>query len=261
MRWPGFRKVRGQVCTRLAKRINELGYSGPAAYRAYLEATPSEWARLDSMCRITVSRFYRDKLVWQRLGEDILPELAESARHRGEEALRCWRAGCASGEEPYTLSLLWHFLPASQVLPLTIIATDSNAHLLKRAEAACYPFSSVKALPNEWRSTAFKHKDEIYWLRNRYRQGVRFICQDLRATMPDGPFHVVFCRNLAFTYFDTDLQARILRQLYQRIHPGSYLVLGAHERLPVNTFALTRISQHFPLFRANGTFGATNKSR
>ena len=154
--------MRHQVCTRLAKRINELGYSEPAAYRTYLEATPSEWTRLDSMCRITISRFYRDKLVWRRIGDAILPELAETAHRRGEKALRCWSAGCASGEEPYTLSLLWHFSSQHPLPPLTLIATDSDAHLLKRAEAACYPFSSVKALPDEWRSTAFEHKDEVY---------------------------------------------------------------------------------------------------
>lgn len=249
MRWSGFRKVRHQVCTRLAKRINELGYSEPAAYRTYLEATPSEWTRLDSMCRITISRFYRDKLVWRRIGDAILPELAETAHRRGEKALRCWSAGCASGEEPYTLSLLWHFSSQHQLPPLTIVATDCDAHLLKRAETACYPFSSIKALPETWRSVAFQFSNEKYCLQNTYKQSIHLVCQDLRQTMPEGPFHLVLCRNLAFTYFNENLQKRILREIYPRMCPNGYLVLGTHEKLPTDALDLTRISPRLPIFK------------
>ncbi len=109
MRWPGFRRVRGQVCKRLRRRMAELGLRDLADYRALLETHPEEWTRLDGLCRISISRFYRDQGVWRTLEREILPRLADRARARGETRLRIWSAGCASGEEPYTLALLFAF--------------------------------------------------------------------------------------------------------------------------------------------------------
>lgn len=86
-RWPGFRKVRGQVCKRIDRRLRQLGLAGPDPYRAYLETHPEEWAVLDGLCRVTISRFYRDRDVFDVLGEEVLPTLAEAARRHGEPAL------------------------------------------------------------------------------------------------------------------------------------------------------------------------------
>ncbi|MFB3131394.1 MAG: CheR family methyltransferase, partial [Rhodothermales bacterium] len=105
MRWPGFRKVRRQVCKRVRRRMRTLGLDHTEAYRAYLEAHPDEWDVLDAMCRITISRFYRDRGVFDLLRATLLPQRAQRATD--ETTLRCWSAGCASGEEVYTLKILW----------------------------------------------------------------------------------------------------------------------------------------------------------
>src|SRR5438477_9810042 len=102
MRWDGFRKVRRQVCRRIERRSRELGLTDLAAYRDYLERRPDEWARLDALCRVTISRFYRDRETFAALEQEVLPALA-----RGGAEIEVWSAGCASGEEPYTLALLW----------------------------------------------------------------------------------------------------------------------------------------------------------
>ena len=73
LRWRGFRRVRGQVCKRIDHRIRALGLSGPAAYMAYLNDQSSEWAMLDTLCRISISRFYRDRPVFDYLGGTVLP--------------------------------------------------------------------------------------------------------------------------------------------------------------------------------------------
>ena len=109
MRWPGFRKVRRQVCRRIARRINELGLGGVSAYRRnLLDEQSDEWQVLDGLCRITISRFYRDREVYRFLADTVLPELAAQASSDGETTVRCWSAGCCAGEEPYTLALIWH---------------------------------------------------------------------------------------------------------------------------------------------------------
>lgn len=95
-RWPGFRKVRRQVCKRIDRRIGKLKLPGPAAYREYLEQVASEWDVLDQFCRISISRFYRDRRVFDHLRDTVLPELADAAMASGESVLRCWSAGCAS---------------------------------------------------------------------------------------------------------------------------------------------------------------------
>src|SRR6185295_20147796 len=106
-RWQGFRNVRGQVCKRIARRARELGLADLEAYRAHLEAHDDEWPVLDALCRVTISRFYRDRAVFDRLRLEILPAFAERAAARGESVVRAWSAGCASGEEPYTLAMIW----------------------------------------------------------------------------------------------------------------------------------------------------------
>ena len=82
MRWPGFRKVRRQVCKRVDRRLRRLGLVGVAAYRAYLDDHPDEWSELDQLCRIPISRFYRDRGVFDLLRDDVLPSLAADTRAR-----------------------------------------------------------------------------------------------------------------------------------------------------------------------------------
>jgi len=232
MCWPGFRRVRGQVCKRLRRRIAELGLRELAAYRALLETNPEEWARLDGLCRISISRFYRDQGVWQTLEREILPRLAERARARGETRLRIWSAGCASGEEPYTQALLFAFNHErlTECAP-KILATDSDPHLLERARRACYPATSLRDVPESWR-TAFEPFGEEHCLRADYRTPARFLEQDIRHAFPEGRFDLILCRNLVFTYFETSLQAEIAKRLAARLTPGGYLLLGIHESLP-----------------------------
>src|SRR4051794_22880954 len=80
LRWQGFRNVRGTVYKRLHKRMVELGVHDVHAYRARLESHPEEWSFLDAMCRIPISRFYRDRAVFDALREEIFPERARAAR-------------------------------------------------------------------------------------------------------------------------------------------------------------------------------------
>jgi chemotaxis protein methyltransferase CheR len=234
LRWPGFRRVRRQVCKRIGGRIRELGLADAAGYRARLERDPEEWRRLDALCRITISRFYRDREVYDHLGEAVLPALAAAAVARGDPSLRCWSAGCGSGEEPYSLALLWALRvgPAFPALSLAVVATDADAHLLARAARACYPQGALRELPSEWVDRAFVREHGQRCLRPAFREGIQFLCQDIRSVQPEGPFDLVLCRNLAFTYFDADLQRRTLIELAARMRPGAVLVVGKHEALP-----------------------------
>ncbi len=112
-----------------------------------------------------------------------------------------------------------------------ILATDADPRLLTRARRACYPSSSLRELPATWRA-AFEPWGEELCMKSAYRAPVRFLEQDIRRDVPDGRFDLILCRNLAFTYFEEQLQAVIARHLAGVLVPGGLLLLGSHESLP-----------------------------
>jgi chemotaxis protein methyltransferase CheR len=233
MRWAGFRKVRGQVCKRLGHRLEELNLADLKSYRTYLQNNPLEWHILDSMCRITISRFYRDRGIYDFLRVEVFPELLEIARGRGEKLLSCWCIGAASGEEPYSVSLLWEMSGlAKKKLELKILATEVDQRMINRARMGCYPASSIRELPAAVRTRAFTRRDDQFCLKEKYKKRVQFLQQDIRNGQPDSTFHLILCRNLVFTYFSQELQAEITKKIILCLKPGGALVIGTHERLP-----------------------------
>lgn len=232
-RWEGFRKVRGQVCRRVERRLRALALPGVAAYRTCLEAHPDEWRALERLCPITISTFYRDKDAQAFLAATVLPALARAA-DAIRAPVRALSLGCARGEEPYTLRLAWEFAvaPLYSGMALRVVATDVVEELLARARAACYPASSVKLLPRAWREHGFERTGSSYCLRARYRDGVEFLCADVRQGLPPGPFDLILCRNLVFTYFDEPTQRALLQRMVEQLRPGAALVIGRKERLP-----------------------------
>jgi chemotaxis protein methyltransferase CheR len=234
MRWPGFRKVRRQVCKRIAKRLKELSIGDVSAYREYLERRPEEWGVLDSLCSIPISRFYRDRDVFDYLRAAVLPVLAEAAVGRGEQQFRAWSCGCASGDEVYTLKVIWQLCiaPRFPELPLHIIATDIDANLLARCVQGCYAGGSLKDFPHEWLEIAFCKRDSLFCIRDEFRGGIEFLRQDVREELPTGRFHLILCRHVVFTYFDERLQTEILERMIDRLLPGGVLVTGKQEPLP-----------------------------
>jgi chemotaxis protein methyltransferase CheR len=251
LRWSGYRKVRRLVGKRLGRRLAELGLADLDAYSTLLLREPGEWTRLDAICRIPISRFYRDRAIFDAIGQRLLPEGAEAAIGRGDNAVRCWSAGCASGEEPYTLVLLWRFVvaPDRPKLGFTLVATDIDETMLNRAQRACYARSSLKDVPAEWVARAFARCGALLCLLPEFRREVQFMRQDIRTVMPDGPFGLILCRNLVFTYFDEAMQRRLLVEITDRLMPRGFLVLGAHEVLPLQTSGLIPIARSVPIYR------------
>jgi chemotaxis protein methyltransferase CheR len=207
LRWEGFRKPRRQVCRRIRARAAELGLGGLAAYRAHLEARQEEWAVLDRLCRVTISRFYRDRGVWDALRAELDPRSV-------------WSAGCGSGEEAYTVALAW---PEASIL-----ATDADPALLERAARGCYPESALKELPSELRDRGFDGR----CVRAEVKRRVTLVRHDVREPPPADVFDLILCRNLVFTYFAEELQLEVGRGLAGALAEGGVLVVGTHETLP-----------------------------
>jgi chemotaxis protein methyltransferase CheR len=233
LRWPGFRKVRNQVCKRLRARMRDLGLKDYSAYRARLEADASEWRILDECCHITISRFFRDRGIFEAVRRIVLPDIAARARREGRAA-EVWSAGCASGEEPYTVKILWDIEIATVYsgVSLSIVATDVDDAMLARAREGCFEPTSLHELQPPLIEQAFDRVDTRYCIKTEHRAGIEFLDQDLRTEMPPRHFDLILCRYVAFTYFAEPLQRKVLAGMLERLHPQGYLVIGTHEQLP-----------------------------
>jgi chemotaxis protein methyltransferase CheR len=229
----------------------ELGLASAAAYQEWIVAHPEELQVLDGLCRIPISRFYRDRGVFDHLRDPVLPELAETAQTHGRREVRCWSAGCASGEEPYTLNIIWRqsVLPRISGVVLTIIATDSSPEMLERARRGLYRSSSLKDLPSDWAADCFAVVNGEYSLRMEYRDGIEWDLQDIRRGMPHGEFDLILCRHLVFTYFDEVLQAELFRKMLSQLRPGGYLVTGKQEPLLVESSELKETNPRMGVYQ------------
>ncbi len=236
LHWSGFRKVRRQVCKRLRKRLIELEIVSFQQYKARLQSDPTEWHALDECCHITISRFFRDRGVFELVRRFVLADIALRAKREGR-AVQVWSAGCASGEEPYTLKILWDFEVAPEYpgVSISIIATDVDHDMLVRAREGCFKQSSLHELPQYLIDRAFDRQDGLYCVRAKHREGIAFVYQDMRSEMPPSSFDLVLCRYVAFTYFSESLQQVIAAGIANRLFPNGYLIIGTHEQLPTGT--------------------------
>ena len=164
-RWEGFRKIRKQVCKRIHRRYTDLGLSDIFAYQRYLNIHTEELTVLDSLCYATISRFYRDRGVFGIIEKEILPELVKNVIKNNEKEIRCWSVGCCSGEEPYTVQIIWQLAVLPKIKTncvFKIIATDRELEVLDRAKRGIFSAGSLKELPEEMLEHAFFRKDPRY---------------------------------------------------------------------------------------------------
>ena len=251
LRWAGFRNVRRLVCKRIAKRLRELGLADLTAYRTCLDHDDAEWHKLDEMCRIPISRFYRDREVFASLERDVLPVLAAQVVAERRRELRCWSACCASGEEPYTVAVLWHLriAPSFPSLALRILATDVDPKALHRGRLGWYSASSMKEVPEGLLCAGFERSGDEYCVRTAFRT-VEFLQQDIRRSDPDGLFDLILCRNAVLTYFVPDEQEQVMKRVIARLRPGGALVIGLHESVPASCTGLALWNGTRAIYRA-----------
>lgn len=210
LRWTGFSQLRRQVCRRIVKRARAVGLDAEA-YRQRLESDPDELRAFDALCFVTISRFYRDGATFDALGERL-------AGFSGP--IRVWSAGCASGEEPFSVAML---SPTIEV-----VATDRDGAVLERAARGEYGESSLRELPPALRARWF----DGHRIRDDLRARVRFEQADIRSYTSTDPFHVVLCRNVAFTYFAEPAQVEFARRVAAMLVESGLLTIGNSERVP-----------------------------
>ncbi|NNE07249.1 MAG: hypothetical protein HKN20_01680 [Gemmatimonadetes bacterium] len=228
--WRGYRRVRWGFRTRLRNRLRELGLLRLHDYMLLVRSDPSERERLGALLAVTISRFFRDRGFWFRFADDLFPALERVA---SGGPVRVWSLGCASGEEPYTLRIMWRESGRAEE-DLSVLATDLRTVCLERARRRLYPESAVHNVPAELRSRYLHERRGTFLLDEEIARGVQFERFDWRSETgwPVGDFHWVLARNGIFTYDDESGALAKLERIEDALVPGGYLWIGGNERLP-----------------------------
>ena len=215
---------------RIAKRMQDVGAETYAAYLERLRDDDQEFAGLFDTILINVTRFFRDPQAWQYIAEEVLPKLIEQTGP--EEPLRFWSAGCATGEEAYTLAiLLAEALGEAALLDrVKIYATDVDEGALADGRRAAYAPADLDDVPDELRDRYFEEINGRATLRGEVKRSVIFGRNDLLLDPPISRIDLIISRN-TLMYFGPESQRKILANFHFALNPNGVLFLGRSEVL------------------------------
>ncbi|MEJ7582688.1 MAG: CheR family methyltransferase [Acidimicrobiales bacterium] len=215
---------------RIEKRKAEVAVPTWAGYIDYLDVHPEEFEALFNTILINVTGFFRDPDAWTYVREELIPMIVERAGDR--EPIRVWSAGCSSGEEAYTLAMLFADAlgedgPNGRV---KVYATDVDEDALAQARLGVYPVKAVDAVPSALRERYFESTGESCAVRGDLRRSVIFGRQDITTDAPISRLDLLVCRN-TLMYFNAEAQVGILRRFNFALAPRAFLFLGRAEMI------------------------------
>jgi chemotaxis protein methyltransferase CheR len=240
LRWRRFRSK--SIRKRIIARLRGLGFHSWSEYRSYLLADEQERRQLTGLLTVTISRFWRNANLFDALQTTWLPAVLE--RLPANEPLRIWSAGCASGEEPYSLLILWQENFAGSGRELRLLASDSDSRCLTRALQGRYPASSFREMPLQLRQKYCTNERGSFCLPSDFPKQIDWVEHNLIWDPPFPGNHLIFCRNLVYTYFTEPLQQEITRGFHQALVAGGLLIAGRKDRLPAGSDRLFQPRQH-----------------
>lgn len=218
----------GCLRRRVGVRMRARGVHTYEAYAGLLDEDASEYDRLLDALTINVTKFYRNRETWDTLASGVVPEITS----RREGSVRAWSAGCASGEEPYTMAilLLEAARAAGQPGRPRVDATDIDRGSLARAAHGAYGASALEEMPPDLVRRYFTSEEPRCVVPDA-RVLVQFRHHDLlREPPPAPPYDLIVCRNVVI-YFDRPTQERLFLQFADALSATGVLVLGKVETL------------------------------
>jgi chemotaxis methyl-accepting protein methylase len=215
---------------RIAVRMRAKGTASPDEYAGILDADPHEYERLMRSLTVNVTKFFRNWETYEAVEKSVIPALWER-----DEALSVWSAGCASGEEPYSLAILFHqhaerTHTTSRLDALSILGTDIDADCLREAESGCYAAPALSETPAGLRDRYFPEVAGLHTMLPEVRRLVTFERSDLLGDPPVKEVQLLVCRNVII-YFEREAQDQLFAQFHRVLAPGGFLVLGKVETL------------------------------
>ncbi|HVZ37505.1 MAG TPA: CheR family methyltransferase, partial [Polyangiaceae bacterium] len=241
----------GTVSRRLQRRASICGEGSLAGYLRMLRGNVAEIEQLTRELLIGVTQFFRDPETWGYLEESIIPQLVDQAEERG--TLRLWCAGCATGEEAYTLAILIeeHLQRYRRALNYRLFATDVRRDSLRFARAGAYPVAACLGIPETLREKYFETRGDMLVARRPLRDVITFAPHDLLSDPPFTQLHLVTCRNLLI-YLLPEVQQRVISRFRMALREGGWLLLGASESVGEAGTHFRPINSKLNVFQARG---------
>ncbi len=247
--------VQRRIATRLRAR-------GVANYRAYMHLLDDEeYVRLFDTLTINYTSFFRDVSTFQALKNQILHPLIREREQRGVRKLIIWSAGCASGEETYSLAILVSQVLGSRIHQwnVRILGTDIDEGKLSQAREGVYGPASFRGTMWPHLERYFLHEGEKRRVRPDLKRFVRFQRHDLLHEEPPRRFDIILCRNVLI-YFQRPQQNYILQNFHKALYSGGYLVLGKTEIIPIHFSSLFEtINRREHIYRKRSTHPTYHK--
>jgi two-component system, chemotaxis family, CheB/CheR fusion protein len=238
---------RSTLARRVQKRLQTVGIDSYGDYVDYLEVRPEEFALLFNTILINVTSFFRDAQTWECLRDEVVPRIVAS---KGDgEQLRVWSAGCASGEEPYSLAIL--FADALGIdrfrSQVKIYATDVDEEALAQGRHASYADHQLAGIPPVAQERYFEKSNGRHVFNKDLRRSVIFGRHDLIQDAPISRVSLIVCRN-TLMYFNAEVQAKILDRFHFALEHGGFLFLGKAEMMLARTSVFSPVDLKGRLF-------------
>ncbi len=236
------------VGRRIQRRVDILRYPGLAEYVDQLHVDPEELNKLYQDLLIGVTQFFRDPDAFEQLEQEIIPKLLDSVKP--EDELRVWTAGCATGEEAYTLAMLFFeaFAARSRPCRVKILATDVHQRSLDYASAGIYGDEQLTHVTPKRLERFFSRRASGYQVSSELRQLIVFARHNVTKDAPFTKMHFISCRNMLI-YFQPQAQRTVLSLFHFGLVPGGTLFLGASETPGALSDEFTVINDHWKIFR------------
>ena len=223
---------RRNVRRKLRKRMEELRIYDVEKYMALLNTDIREMGIFDSLLRVTITRFFRNQGIW----EDLEGLLGSYMNNTADQFITAWSAGCAGGEESFTLAMLMmNITGGGPVSRWSIIGTDSNLAAIERSCVTSYMWGSVREVPSDSLARWFNRTDDKWVLSEDILNSVRFEINDMLRDPAPGPFNLVLLRNSILTYNTGEVQRAVLEKVRECLIPPGLIVIGRKEDLPEGT--------------------------
>jgi chemotaxis protein methyltransferase CheR len=230
--WSGYRKVRKGVKKRISRHMQELKCTNIDAYLNLMNQSAELRQECEKRMTVSISRFFRDRQLWQGLEDDLLPRMIESKM----KVLRVWSAGCARGEEVYSFKIVWDRLNKKyeQLPEIEIVATDIHPGYIKKARTGVYSKSSLKEVRPQIREHYFdiRKSGNRFDIKAAFKKGIDWQVQDIFSDPPGAAFDIIFLRSNLLTYYKAHLKIEGLKSVLKALAPDGWLIVGSHEKLP-----------------------------
>lgn len=216
------------LARRIHVRMKMLNMKSSSEYVHFLNSKPNEVGSLYDSLSINVTKFFRDKQVWQYFMQKVIPNLLKVIKPT--DTIRIWSCGCASGEEPYSLAIMFNEALKNSKHKFKILATDININSLKEARSGIYNKDNLKNLDPILITRYFKKiENDKFQIIEKIKNLVSFNLGDI-TTFPATYLDVIFCRNLLI-YYGKNAQDLIFKKFYTVLKQNRFLVLGMDETL------------------------------